>query len=48
MLNIFSPDGEGERPAGEAIEEGTRKSSRFIGSSVVLSVVFDMAEAFLS
>src|ERR1700712_3601565 len=29
---IFSPDGEGERPAGDAIEVGTRKSSRFMGS----------------
>ena len=31
-LGIFSPDGKGERPAGEAIEVGRMKSSRFIGS----------------
>jgi len=31
-LAIFSPNGEGERPAGEAMEVGRMKSSRFIGS----------------
>lgn len=31
-LPIFSPDGEGDRPAGEAIEVGRIKSSRFMGS----------------
>ena len=31
-VGIFSPDGKGERPAGEAIEVGRMKSSRFIGS----------------
>jgi hypothetical protein len=30
--SIFSPDGEGERPTGEAMDDGWRKSSRFMGS----------------
>jgi hypothetical protein len=32
---IFSPEGEGERAAGEAIECGTRKSSKFMGSPAI-------------
>jgi hypothetical protein len=31
-LSIFSEDGEGDRPTGEAMDDGCRKSSRFIGS----------------
>jgi hypothetical protein len=30
--SIFSPDGEGDRPTGEAMDDGCRKSSRFMGS----------------
>jgi hypothetical protein len=37
-LGIFSPDGTGERPAGEAIEVGRIKSSRFIGSLLVVTM----------
>jgi hypothetical protein len=31
-LAIFSPDGDGERPAGVPIEVGNMKSSKFIAS----------------
>jgi hypothetical protein len=35
-LATFSPNDEGERPAGEAMEVGRMKSSRFMGSMVVV------------
>ena len=35
----FSPSGEGERPAGDAMEVGRMKSSRFMGSLVAVEVV---------
>lgn len=38
-LAIFSPSGEGERPAGEAMEVGRMKSSRFMGSMAVVVAV---------
>jgi hypothetical protein len=36
---IFSVDGDGDRPAGVPIEVGIMKSSRFIGSWLLLVVI---------
>ena len=36
---IFSPDGDGERPAGVPIEVESIKSSRFIGSLLFVIIV---------
>lgn len=38
-LAIFSPDGDGDRPAGEAIDVGVMKSSKFMGSGATCNVL---------
>lgn len=49
LAEVLSVGGEGEIPAGDAVEEGNIKSSMFIGpGSLVLELVFDESKDFRS